>query len=178
MGPENEMDQASGTPHLYRSFSVFHLWQKILFKAPLKNLEGMYTHEITTRVRYGETDQMGFVYYGNYAGYYEIGRVEALRALGLSYADMEKKVGVFMPVMSLEVRYLRPARYDELLTIRTTVPRLPQMDILFLCEIYNAEGQLLNKGRIRLCFLEVGSHRRVDVPTMIQDKLKEYFGQN
>ena len=83
----------------------------------------MYTSETNIRVRYAETDQMGVVYYGNYAQYYEVGRVESIRQLGFSYADLEK-TGVIMPVVEMHSKYLRPALYDNLLTIKTTLKEL------------------------------------------------------
>ena len=112
----------------------------------------MYVHRFQKRVRYGETDQMGYLYYGHYAQYYEIGRVEMLRSLGITYKDLEEKYGTFMPVLHLECRYVRPARYDELLTIETTLRKLPQKDIVFYIEIKNEEGKIVNGGRVRLCF--------------------------
>ena len=92
----------------------------------------MYTHEFQKRVRYGETDQMGYLYYGNYPQYYEIGRVEMLRSLGLTYKAMEEEQGILMPVVSMNIRYVRPAHYDELITIRTTLRQLPGKFITFI----------------------------------------------
>src|SRR5690242_12945056 len=100
------------------------------------------------RVRYGETDQMGFVYYGVYAQYYEVGRVEAMRAAGIHYATIEQKHRIWMPVMSMQVRYLRPARYDDLLSVTTIVPALPEKDIRFRYEIHNESGILLNGAMV------------------------------
>ena len=77
----------------------------------------MYEHQHHKRVRYAETDKMGYLYYGHYAKYYEIGRVEALRSLGLSYRDMEDKLGLMLPVLSLEARYKSPAYYLSLIHI-------------------------------------------------------------
>lgn len=136
----------------------------------------MFSHETQIRVRYGETDQMGFVYYGNYAEYYEIGRVEALRSLGISYSDLEKDHNIFMPVMSMHARYLRPARYDDILNIQTSVVHLPVKDIVFLSEIHDENGKLLNAGRITLCFLEATTLKRIEVPAFIREKLEPYFG--
>lgn len=139
----------------------------------------MYISETQIRVRYSETDQMNFVYYGHYATYFEVGRVEALRQLGLTYASMENDHGILLPVMNMHVRFLRPARYDELLTIRTTVPRMPGRDILFISEVFrkNQKGQeeLIAGGRITLCFLEAGSRRRIDTPGFLIDRLQPYF---
>jgi acyl-CoA thioester hydrolase len=101
----------------------------------------MYTHETQTRVRYGETDQMGYLYYGNYALYYEVGRAEMIRDLGLSYKEMESKLGVMMPVMSLQMRFVRPALYDELVTIRTTLRELPTRTITFHMELFNEKKE-------------------------------------
>lgn len=135
----------------------------------------MFTHETQIRVRYGETDQMGFVYYGNYAEYYEIGRVEALRSLGISYADLEKDHSIIMPVMSMHARFLRPARYDDILNIQTSILHLPIRDIVFVSEIHNENGKLLNAGRITLCFLEAKTQKRIEVPAFIREKLGPYF---
>ena len=91
----------------------------------------MFIHETHVRVRYGETDQMGYLYYGNYAQYYEVGRAEAIRSLGISYKELEEDYGIMMPVMSLQMRFVRPALYDELLTIRTHLRHLPSERLHF-----------------------------------------------
>lgn len=139
----------------------------------------MYTSQTEIRVRYSETDQMSFVYYGHYAAYFEVGRVEALRKLGVSYASLETDYGILLPVMNMHVRFVRPALYDELLTIVTTVPRMPGRDILFISEIVrtleSGKTQLVTGGRITLCFLEAGSRRRLDAPAFIKEKLLPYF---
>src|SRR6056300_1254587 len=96
----------------------------------------MYEFDYKIRVRYGETDQMGYVYYGNYALYYEVGRVEAIRSLGYTYRQMEEE-GVLMPVKKMESSYLRPVFYDELLTVKTSIQNLPDRVIVFRAEIYN-----------------------------------------
>jgi acyl-CoA thioester hydrolase len=136
----------------------------------------MYIHDFQKRVRYGETDQMGYVYYGNYAQYYEIGRVEMLRSLGMTYKEMEKEMGVMMPVVNLEIRYLRPAKYDDLLTIRTALHELPdQKYITFFVEIFNEEGKLINGGKVRLCFVDIASGRTVSPPEKLMEKLQPHF---
>jgi acyl-CoA thioester hydrolase len=135
----------------------------------------MLTHECTKRVRYGETDQMGYLYYGNYAQYYEIGRAEFIRYLGLSYRDMEGVHGVMMPVMSLNCRYVRPALYDEIITIRTTLRHLPTKTVTFYMELFNEKGKLVNGGSVKLCFLDVKTQRPMDAPVFLLDKLKPYF---
>ena len=137
----------------------------------------MYSHTTNIRVRYSETDQMRFVYYGQYAAYFEVGRVEAMRSLGIRYASLESDHGILMPVMNMHVRYLRPAEYDELLTQKTTVMHLPDNDIVFLNEIYKESGKLAVSGRVTLCFLDAASQKRIKVPEAIVDTLKPYFDQ-
>lgn len=135
----------------------------------------MLIHEFQKRVRYGETDQMGYLYYGNYAQYYEIGRVEMLRASGLTYREMEQERGVLMPVVSLQMRYVRPAYYDELLTIRTTLRRLPEKFITFEVEIFNENRKLVNGGSVRLCFVDAKSGKTVPAPEFLLEKLRAHF---
>lgn len=135
----------------------------------------MYVHSFNKRVRYGETDQMGYLYYGNYAQYYEIGRVEMLRSLGVTYKELEEKYNTFMPVMHLESRYVRPARYDELLTIETTLRKLPWRDIVFYTEIKNEAGKLVNGGRVRLCFIDKMTGNAVISPDILTNILKPFF---
>ncbi len=134
-----------------------------------------YQHTWQLRVRYGETDQMGFVYYGVYAQYYEVARVEALRSLGIRYADLETTHQIWMPVVNMQVRYLRPAKYDDLLTILTTVPSLPSNDIRFRYEIRNEAGALLNGALVQLCFLDARSQKRISAPEFIYAPLLPYF---
>src|SRR5699024_10301875 len=98
-------------------------------------------HIFQVRIRYSETDQMGYVYYGNYARFYEIGRTEMMRELGIHYKVMEAE-GIMMPVISMEAKYIRPARYDDLITIRTSVSRLTLKEIVFTSMIYNEKEEL------------------------------------
>ncbi len=135
----------------------------------------MYTHEYPKRVRYGETDQMGYLYYGNYAQYYEIGRVEMLRSLGLTFKEMEEEHGILMPVVHLEMRFVRPAKYDEQLTIRTQLRKLPDQYIVFHVELFNERGKLVNGGRVRLCFVEETSQKTIHAPEFLLEKLRPYF---
>ncbi len=135
----------------------------------------MLVHKHKKRVRYGETDQMGYIYYGNYAFYYEIGRVELLRSLGLTYREMESEQGIMMPVMAMETRFLRPAFYDELLEIRTSLRTFPGREILFHCEIYNEADKLINDGTVKLCFVDMETKKRVNTPDFLLEKLKPYF---
>ncbi len=135
----------------------------------------MFIHETHVRVRYGETDQMGYLYYGNYAQYYEVGRAEAIRSLGISYKELEAVHGIMMPVMSLQMRFVRPALYDELLTVRTSLRHLPTDTITFHMEIYNEKKKLVNGGSVKLCFVEMASGKTVAPPQYLIEKLKVYF---
>lgn len=135
----------------------------------------MFTFDVPPiRVRYADTDQMGYVYYGNYARYYEIGRVEALRSLGFHYKEMEAS-GVMMPVYENRSRYLRPARYDDMLTIRVTIRELPGVRIVFQYDIYNQNGEHLNTGETTLVFMQAGSGRLTKAPADLTEKLKPFF---
>ena len=135
----------------------------------------MLSTQTTHRVRYGETDQMAYLYYGRYALLYEIGRAEMLRDLGLNYADMEKQQGIMMPVMSLNQRFVRPAHYDELLTITTTLRHLPDRTITFHVEVHNEKGKLVNGGSVKLCFVDVRTERTVAVPEYLLEVLRPHF---
>ncbi len=135
----------------------------------------MYIHKTEIRVRYADTDQMGYVYYGNYASYYEVGRVEAMRNLGLRYADLEADHKIFMPVMSMESRFIRPAKYDDLLTIETRISQLPGETIKFRSDIFNKSGKLVNSGTVKLYFLDIETNTRISTPKIILEKLNKYF---
>ena len=138
----------------------------------------MIQHQHQKRVRYGETDKMGYLYYGHYAQYYEIGRVEMLRSLGLTYQQMEDELGVMMPVMTLQQRFVRPAYYDELLTITTTLRKLPEKFITFHVEISNERGELVNGGSVKLCFVDTKTNESVSAPAILLNKLKPHFEED
>ncbi|HQW12913.1 MAG TPA: thioesterase family protein [Saprospiraceae bacterium] len=135
----------------------------------------MFTHQTSLRVRYADTDQMGYVYYGNYAQYYEVGRVEAMRSLGITYAWMEKEMATMMPVMNANFEYLRPAFYDELLTIETNIPLIPENEIIFESQIFNGNNKVVNKGMIRLCFVDIKTKKRINIPSALLDKLISHY---
>jgi acyl-CoA thioester hydrolase len=126
------------------------------------------------RVRYAETDQMGVVYYGVYAQYFEVGRVESLRDLGIRYRALEE-AGIMLPVRRLEVNYKAPARYDDWLTIETTVQEMPQTRILFVHRILNEEAQVLCTGTVELVFVDVQSRRPRLAPIEVINALRPYF---
>lgn len=125
-------------------------------------------------MRYAETDQMGVVYYGVYAQYFEVGRVESLRDLGIRYRALEEQ-GIMLPVRRLEVNFRAPARYDDWLTIETTVQEMPQTRILFAHRILNEANQVLCTGTVELIFVDALSRRPRMAPAEVLDALKPYF---
>lgn len=134
----------------------------------------MITSESKIRVRYGETDKMGFVYYGNYPLYYEVGRTELIRIIGLTYKDLEDS-GILMPVHNLVVNYIKAGKYDELLTIKTYLREMPEVRIKFEYEIFNEKGELINTGETTLFFLDEKTMRPKKAPENLQKKLLQYF---
>lgn len=131
----------------------------------------MKIHEFSVRVRYAETDQMGVVYHGNYAQYFEMGRVEWLRNLGLTYKFMEQN-GVMLPVVSLLMNYKKPARYDDLLTVRTIFKKQESVKIEFDYEILNEAGELLTTGNSVLVFVDMKTGRPVIPPDYVAAKME------
>lgn len=134
----------------------------------------MYDHEHTIRVRYGETDQMGYVYYGDYAEYLEVGRVEALRSLGFPYRRLEEE-GMMLPVHDLHITYHKAARYDDLLTVRTMITKLPSVRMVFTYEIRNEQGELLCEAATTLVFVDRGNMRPRRGPEELVNILAPYF---
>ena len=135
----------------------------------------MFQHETKIRVRYAETDQMDVVYHGNYAQYFEVGRAESIRQLGFTYKDMEA-IGVVMPIVEWHAKYLRPAHYDELLTIRNILKELPDDHrIEFHQEVYNESEKLLTVGRVVLYFIDASTKQKTSMPEVLKAKLLPYF---
>jgi acyl-CoA thioester hydrolase len=135
----------------------------------------MFITETKIRVHYALTDQMGVVYHGHYAQFYEIGRVEAFRQISCVYKDIEA-MGVIMPVVELTSRFLRPAKYDDLLTVKTYLKELPSNHkVVFNSEIFNEAGELLSTGNVTLYFIESKNMKRCDMPLQLKEKLSPYF---
>ena len=135
----------------------------------------MYESITQIRVRYAETDQMNVVYYGNYAQYFEVGRVECIRQLGYTYKDMEAS-GVIMPVIEMNVKYLRPATYDDLLTIKTQIRELPKEHrIEFFQDVYNEHNKLLTSGKVTLYFLNNQNWQKTTMPEELYNRLAPFF---
>lgn len=135
----------------------------------------MYVYDFKKRVRYAETDKMGYLYYGNYPKYYEIGRVELIRSLGISYKDFEDVYNVMLPVVSMDIRYKFPAYYDENLTIRTVLNEMPTKMISFDFEILNEDAKLINTANVKLFFVDMISNKRISAPDLLVSPLKSCF---
>ena len=134
----------------------------------------MYSSETQVRVRYSETDQMQYVYYGNYATYYEVGRVEVLRQLGMSYRSLEES-GIMMPVLETHSYYHLPAKYDDLLTIKITIPQLPLIKIKFEYEIFREDGKKIHSGDTTLAFIDKNSGKPRKAPEKMIEILAPFY---
>ena len=134
----------------------------------------MFISEVKIRVRYGETDRMGYVYYGNYAEYFEVARVEALRELGMNYKEMEDG-GIMLPVYTLNVKYMKPALYDDLLTVKTSIKEMPLARITFSHEIFNDKKELLTAGEVTLVFIDTKTNKPIAAPENFLEKIRKYY---
>ena len=130
----------------------------------------MRNHKLSFRIRYAETDQMGVVYHGNYAQYLEMGRVEWLRGLGVSYKSMEEQ-GIQLPVINLQIKYLKSAKYDDLITVETILRKHPLVKIEFDYKIYNETMDLLVEANTVLAFIDTKKNKPIKCPDYILDKL-------
>jgi acyl-CoA thioester hydrolase len=134
----------------------------------------MFEHSTKIRVRYGETDQMGYMYYGNYAEFYEVGRVEMLRSLGLTYSGMEAS-GLMMPVLEMKCKYIKPALYDEEITVKVIMDKMPGVKIHFRYDLYNEKADLIHQGETLLVFVNMKTGRPCLPAGDFLDKLKPFF---
>ena len=134
----------------------------------------MIVTETKIRIYYQDTDQMGVVYYGNYARYYEIGRTEMIRHLGFTYKQMEE-LGIMLPARSLKINYLKSAYYDDLLTVRTIVDTIPKVKFPIRTEIYNEKGELINSGEVVLVFFSAIKNKPVGAPKFFIDEMLKHF---
>ncbi len=138
----------------------------------------MYEHLTTIRVRYAETDQMGIVYYGNYAQYFEVGRAESIRNLGFTYKKMEE-IGIKMPVVNMEVKFIRSAMYDDLITVKTILKEVPtDHSITFFSEVYNEMNKLLTTGVVTLYFLDASTGKKIGLPDALKNVLQPFFSED
>ncbi|MDG1778235.1 MAG: thioesterase family protein [Flavobacteriaceae bacterium] len=131
----------------------------------------MKSHQTKVKVRYGETDQMGVVYHGNYAQYFEIGRIEWLSSLGVSYKEMEAQ-GIMLPVVVLNINYSKPAFYEDVLLIKTTLLKLPKVSIEFEYELKNQQGELLTTAYTKLVFVDTKTQLPMRCPDFFLDKMQ------
>ncbi len=135
----------------------------------------MFTSQTQIRIHYALTDQMGIVYHGHYAQFYEIGRTEAIRSIGYTYKDIEA-MGILLVVTDIHTKFLRPAKYDDLITVKTTLREIPtHHKIIFHSEIFNEQNVLLNVGEVTLYFMEAKTMKRCEMPLQWKEKLMEYF---
>lgn len=134
----------------------------------------MLVNETKIRVRYSETDRMGYVYYGNYSSYFEVARVEALRNIGISYRSLEDG-GIMLPVLEYRIKYFKPAYYDDELIIKTSIPEKPEVRIKFLYETFNSEGLKLNEAETTLVFVDIKSNKPCQPPASVQEAMGDYF---
>lgn len=134
----------------------------------------MYRATTQLRVRYGETDQMGVVYHGNYALYFEIARTESLRQIGVTYLSLEEN-GVMMPVVNLSMNYKKPAKYDDLLSITALFHTMPTARAVIDYEVHNEAGELLCTGTSTLAFVDMKTNRITRCPDILLEKFAPYF---
>lgn len=134
----------------------------------------MYTSITKIRVRYAETDMMGYVYYGNYATYFEVARVESIKQLGFNYRKMEDE-GIALPVLEFKIKYYKPAFYDDELTIKTTVTELPKARIHFVYQTINANNDVINEAETTLVFVNKLTQKPCAAPADFTAAIKKYF---
>ena len=138
----------------------------------------MFVSSTQIRIHYALTDQMGVVYHGHYAQFFEIARTEAIRQLGFTYKEIEA-MGIIMPVIDLTTRFLRPVKYDELITVKVTLKEMPlQHKIMFYGEVLDEAGNLCTAGTVTLYFMEKATMKRTEMPLPLQEKLLPYFITN
>lgn len=135
----------------------------------------MIRHRSQFRVRYAEVDQMGYVYYGNYAMYYELGRAAMIRDFGYPYSELEKD-GTVMPAVKMNIKYLKPALYDELITIETTIKQILDIPfVTFYHRLYNEKNELINTGEVTLAFFDPTSQKRCPMPERLRLILEHHY---
>lgn len=134
----------------------------------------MISNSTQIRVRYAETDRMGYVYYGNYPAYLEVGRVEWLRALGLSYKEMED-AGTMLPVLNLQIKYIRPSKYDDLLTVVSRVEKMAGTRLEFHHEILGPGGELRTLATVELVFVSTQTGKPIGVPEAVYQAMAPHF---
>lgn len=133
----------------------------------------MFVSEVKIRVRYAETDRMGYVFYGNYAVYFDVARVEALRELGFIYKEVEDN-GIILPVYTFTIKYLKPAFYDDVLTIKTYIKQIPKARLMVYHETFNEQKEMINSGETTLVFIDVKTNKPRRAPQNFIDEIRKY----
>jgi acyl-CoA thioester hydrolase len=134
----------------------------------------MIENEIKIRIRYGETDRMGYAFYGNYATYFEVARTETLRKLGINYKELEDR-GIILPVLDYKIRYRKPAYYDDEITIKIRISEMPKVRFHFAYETFNTKGDLLNEAETTLVFVSKKTNKPILIPSDLKQKLAKSF---
>jgi acyl-CoA thioester hydrolase len=134
----------------------------------------MLSSEIKIRVRYGEVDRMGYLHHGNYPLYFEEGRTELIRSVGLSYREIEDR-GILLPVMDMHIRYIVPAKYDDLLTVKTLLRKMPRVRLEFEYTVENQEGELLCEAKTTLVIVNAENRKPARIPPFFDEILRPYF---
>ena len=136
----------------------------------------MFLFETKIRVRYADTDQMGYMYYGNYAAFFEVARTEMLRSVGMTYKAMEE-AGVMMPVLEMKSKYIKPALYDDEILVKVTIKDKPAVRIIFNYELFNPKQELLHIGETTLVFVDMLKNKPCLAPQNFRDKIEIYFSK-
>ena len=136
----------------------------------------MFVFETKVRVRYADTDQMGYMYYGNYAAFFEVARTEMLRSEGMTYKSMEEE-GVMMPVLEMKSKYIKPALYDDEILIKITIKDKPKVRIVFNYELFNPKQELIHIGETTLVFVDMLKNKPCLAPQNFRDKIDVYFSK-
>lgn len=134
----------------------------------------MIENKTPLKIRYSETDQMRYAHHGNYAQYFEIGRLELLNDLGISYRKMEDE-GIILPVYSINTRFIKPAKFDDSLILKTILREIPSARIIFEYEIYNSKDELITTGNTTLVFVDTSKNRPIKIPAELLEKIMKKF---
>jgi len=145
-------------------------------KREISELPPMMTQTVSLRVRYAETDRMGYVYYGNYATYYVVARVETLREMGITYKSLEDS-GILLPVVDFRIRYFAPAHYDDEIRITCAIPQMPSARIRFQYQTHRGET-LLNEGETDLVFVDAASGKPMRCPVSVKKIFEKIFEEH
>jgi len=136
----------------------------------------MFSHSTKIRIAYGHTDKMGFLFHGHYPHFFSVARTEAIRSLGMSYKQLEDR-GIIMPVAKLQMHFIRPAAYDDVLRFETTVRLLEKDRISFHYNVFKEDERICTRATVNLVFMDAKIHERVNMPDELMNKLSPYFNE-